>query len=67
MVTQFIDASIYITFFQIVAIANLMWHTQYNMLPTPPEASFGLQVLSSPASVSVCVSVCVSITCLSTR
>ena len=39
MVTQFIDASIYITIFQIVAIAsrpNLMWHTQYNMLPTPP-------------------------------
>ena len=34
-----------------------------------PEASFGLLVLSSPASVcvSACVSVCVSITCLSAR
>ena len=30
-----------------------------------PEASFGLRVLSLPASV--CVSVCVSITCLSAR
>ena len=34
-----------------------------------PEASFGLRVLSSPASVylSVCLCVCVSITCLSAR
>ena len=34
-----------------------------------PEASFGLRVLSSPASVylSVCPCVCVSITCLSAR
>ena len=32
-----------------------------------PEASFGLRVLSLPASVCVCVSVCVSITCLSAR
>ena len=34
-----------------------------------PEASFGLRVLSSPASVCLCVrvSVCVSITCLSAR
>ena len=37
--------------------------------PFLPEASFCLQVLSLPASVSVsvCVSVCVSITCLSAR
>ena len=30
-----------------------------------PEASFGLRVLSSAASVGLCVSVCVSITSLS--
>ena len=39
MVTQFIDASIYIIIYQIVATPswpNLMWHTRYNMLPTPP-------------------------------
>ena len=39
--------------------------------PILPEASFGLRVLSLPASVcvcpSVCLSVCVSITCLSAR
>ena len=28
-----------------------------------PEASFGLQVLSLPASVCVCVSVCQSLAC----
>ena len=32
-----------------------------------PEASFGLRVLSSPASVGLCVRVCVSITSLSAR
>ena len=32
-----------------------------------PEASFGLRVLSLPASVCVCLSVCLSITCLSAR
>ena len=32
-----------------------------------PKASFGLRVLSSPASVGLCVRVCVSITSLSAR
>ena len=32
-----------------------------------PEASFGLRVLSSAASVGLCIRVCVSITSLSAR
>ena len=54
---------------QVLIGSNRLWHVNDFL----PEASFGLRVLSLPASVcvcvcvSVCLSVCVSITCLSGR
>ena len=39
-----------------------IWTTWIHLLPYPflPEASFGLRVLSSPASVGLCVCVCIN-------